>query len=174
MGETAIRNVPFPESTDAPDVPSDIEAVAQKVDDFGEVPIGAIMIWPFAVAPAHWLLCDGAGISTDYVTLRATGMVNTPNLKGRIPLGVGTLSGDVYALLGTGGESKHHLTIAELPALQFELPGYIHDIGPNPGPYGLANGGGSGPNVQTNSLGGDTPHENRQPFLVVNFIIRAE
>lgn len=95
------------------------------------IPVG--MIAPFAgsVAPAGWLLCDGAAINrTDYAALFAvcstnygagngTSTFNIPDLRGRVPVGVDGSAGRMTAathpdLLGqTGGVETVALSTAE-------------------------------------------------------------
>ena len=73
-------------------------APKQYVDQV--IPVGLIMMWGAAAAPANgkWLLCDGAPLQTatypelfaviGYAWGGAGGSFNTPNLSGRMPVGV--------------------------------------------------------------------------------------
>jgi len=67
-------------------------------------PPGTIrMHWTAAgVIPAGWAVCDGTN--------------GTPDLRGRVPLGVGTGTGTTYAEGGAGGSMFRNLTIAQMPA----------------------------------------------------------
>jgi microcystin-dependent protein len=73
-------------------------APKQYVDQV--IPVGLIMMWGAATAPANgkWLLCDGAPIETalypelfaviGYAWGGSGGSFNTPNMGGRMPVGV--------------------------------------------------------------------------------------
>ena len=54
------------------------------------VPVGSIMPYAGASAPAGWLLCDGGAIPGAYTQLKAIVGNNTPNLKGRFLGGAGS------------------------------------------------------------------------------------
>lgn len=77
------------------------------------VPVGTITAYGGASAPTGWLLCDGSAINGAYTALIALVGANTPDLRGRFPMGK-TAAGTGSTLLGTGGSN----TIAEgnLPA----------------------------------------------------------
>jgi len=141
---------------------------------------GSISMFAGGSAPDDYLLCDGAAVSrTTYADLFAvigttygagdgSTTFNVPNLKSRFPVGAGQGSGlSNYALAATGGEEAHQLTVAEMPA-------HTHYVRTNAG-Y-LTGGGAAGrpgsEAVDSGSAGGDDPHENRPPYLAVNFIIR--
>lgn len=81
-----------------------------------------------------------------------------------------TLTFTTRAVGGTGGEENHALTTAELAAHTHTLDSIYKQVGG----FGGFNGGNSGPvNVpNTGSAGGDTSHNNMQPFLNINYIIK--
>ena len=83
------------------------------------VPVGTITAYGGATAPTGWLLCDGSAISGSYTSLIALVGANTPDLRGRFPMGK-TASGTGSTLLGTGGSN----TIAE-----GNLPAHTHGVG---------------------------------------------
>lgn len=83
------------------------------------VPVGTITAYSGAAAPTGWLLCDGTAISGSYTSLIALVGANTPDLRGRFPMGK-TASGTGSTLLGTGGST----TIAE-----GNLPSHSHGAG---------------------------------------------
>jgi len=123
-----------------------------------------------------------------------------PDLQGRTPLHPGTgPSGDTYQLAETGGTEMVTLTVNNLPAHQHPVTGslYIPALGENPGTQTTANypaitsgqqvysttkgtdtlatllveSKAAGQMMQVLPAGGSQPHDNMQPYLVVNFII---
>lgn len=90
--------------------------------------VGTIMLWPVSWAPAGWHFCDGtllpvnqnqalfALIGTTYGG-NGTTTFGLPDLRGRVPVGVGTGTGlSTYALAAKGGVESNILTVAELAA----------------------------------------------------------
>lgn len=112
---TPILALPYPTPDDSVDVPRDIQALATKIDPLGVVPVGCMMMWPTAVAPGGWLICNGSQVSAaTYPGLAALlgssgGNVTLPSLGGRMPVG----ADGTHALGATGGEETHTLTPAE-------------------------------------------------------------
>lgn len=148
--------------------------------------LGEVKMYAGATAPAGWNLCDGteasrttfaglfAVIGTTYGAGNGTTTFNLPNMNGRVP--VGRDAGQVeFDVLGeVGGEKAHVLTTGEMPS---------HTHQP---PMGFTAGGlGAGyARVDLNSpqslwgtvtaTGGDGAHNNLQPYLVMNYIIRIQ
>lgn len=144
-------------------------------------PTGSILLYAGSSAPVGWLILSGdCTLSrTTYSALFA--IIGTiygynsedtfclPDLRGRFPVGVGQQSGgSSYTLASTGGEEKHVLTIPEIPAHDHSyvgptlLPNYYY-------------GGATYSNIinsRTGMTGGGLSHENRPPFLALNFIIK--
>lgn len=219
MGQTPIRQIPYPEASEAADVPTDMKEMADKLDTFGYVPVGAMMLWALAGAPdANWLLCDGSPVPVGYPLLRAL-MVNTPNLQGRVIVGVGTLAGgSTYGVGALGGEERHSLLATESGMVGHDHSTYTsgradgvtgnHDHDGATTGQVLAGSGGEGligflsggpgnffgvkqlvVGVDTNPSGtpdhrhvvtgapaanATNPHENRQPYVALNYIIRGK
>jgi len=101
--------------------------VALAFEELLENTVDLGTIFPFVTAspPTNSLECDGTHyLRTDYPALYAAldaayivdaDHFKTPDLRGRVPLGVGTGSGlSTYATGDTGGEEKHLLTTSEL------------------------------------------------------------
>ena len=93
------------------------------------LPTGTIVQYAGLYAPTGWLLCQGASVSkTDYPDLYSllgttygAGDSNNfvlPDLRGRIPLGMGSLngSGTNYSLANKNGSETHTLTTSEMPS----------------------------------------------------------
>lgn len=119
---------------------------------------------------------------------------NVPDLRGRVPAGMDNMGGvaanrlttggsgvNGAALGAAGGAETHTLTVAELAAHGHEVK--TRD-GAGATPAGLPLGwqsGGSAPNgsptstgnTAVTSTGGDGAHNNTQPTLVLNYVIKT-
>ncbi|RCK32029.1 hypothetical protein TH9_15155 [Thalassospira xiamenensis] len=134
-----------------------------------------------ATAPEGFMLCDGtellasdhadlfAVIGTVYGEGEAPGSFKLPDLRGRTAIGAGQgvdLSDRVLGAMA--GAETHQLTVDEMPS-------HTHGIAA----YNTIAGGGNGPRpmpndtYQSTATGGDQPHNNMQPFLVLNYIIKV-
>lgn len=161
---------------------------------------GKVFAFAGNLTPAGCLLCDGSEVSrSEYWelfsvigTLYGAGdgstTFNLPNIESRTIIG----ESDSYALSTTGGEEKHTLTEAELPNLRgrawfrnwtwgegsqgsvFLSPEGIMEAEPGDTPgsdllnYGNAQGGSTILKVE---FGGDQPHNNMQPYIVMRYFI---
>lgn len=160
--------------------------------------IGEIVVFAGSSAPvANWLACDGASyLRADYPNLFAVigvtyGSVdgshfNVPDLRGRVPVGVGAGSGlSTYTLGQTGGEEAHQLTTSELASHTHTDSGHAHTYVPAVASVGAAITGvpvpsavpgvgitGTG-NASISASGGDTAHNTLQPYLALNYFIVA-
>lgn len=138
-------------------------------------------------APSGWLICDGSAISrTTYAALFAaisttfgagdgTTTFNLPDSRGTVSVGAGTGSGlTPRGLSAIGGEETHVITTTEMPSHNHTQTG---DNGVGGGNTVNANQNGrTGANSlfnTTNSTGGGNAHNNMQPFLVLNRIIKT-
>lgn len=141
-------------------------------------------IYPLASesVPMGFLLCNGAeydreeypelfaAIGTIYGNGDGVTTFNVPNLQTRVPVGAG---GD-YALGNTGGAAEHTLTIDEMPEHNHHIEVTHTDSGnTNAGDSVKYNGhlaSYAGTRL-TRAAGGSQPHNNMQPYTVVNYII---
>ena len=150
-------------------------------------PVGAITGFAGTTPPENWLLCDGRAISrTEYARLFNTigtsygqgdgfTTFNLPDLRGRV--GVGKSSDTEFDTLGeTGGEKTHTLTVEEMPEHnhKFNRTADAHNLVYQNGDTPFNDGTGESASAgTTTNTGGGQPHNNLQPYIVTNYIIKA-
>lgn len=151
------------------------------------LPIGGIIAFASDTIPNGWLLCDGRAVSrTEYSELfKAIGTkhgsgngsttFNLPNPKGRTLVGKDSTDTDFNELGKTGGEKTHTLTVDEMPSHKHELIVNKQQGGVNAAlqpTWGTAFSSADSSSIL--ATGGDQPHNNLQPHIVTNFIIKAK
>ena len=151
------------------------------------VPTGGIVEYAGTTAPNGWLLCDGSAISrTTYADLfevigttfgegDGSTTFNLPNRKNKTGVGVDSESTHFSTLGATYGEETHTLTTSEMPKHKHGV-GYVGN-GAN-GIYAGMPGTSTEPTNYNNELfinyaGGDQPHNNIQPSIAMNYIIKC-
>jgi microcystin-dependent protein len=151
-------------------------------------PAGTIQMFAGNTAPSGWLLCQGQAVSrTTYsrlFTICSTNFgagdgsttFNVPNLKGNVPVGLDSSQTEFNTLGKTGGEKTHTLNTTEIPS-------HDHQVTANGGYYAFggtsgnpASGSGYGTQLsglRTGATGGGGAHNNLQPYITLNYIIRT-
>lgn len=159
--------------------------------------LGEVKLISWNFSPKGWAFCNGqflpinqnqALFSIFGTTYGGNGQTTfaLPDLRGRVPVhvGQGLLQGQA------SGEEFHTLTQSEMPTHVHQLngstqstpasltqdptngfmaaPGSANYVSPNAGQLTTIN-----PSTTTN-VGGSQPHENRQPFIVLNFIVALQ
>ncbi len=98
---------------------------------------------------------------------------NVPNMKGQVAVGLNTSDANFRAVNQTGGEATHTLTTPEIPS---HLHTYNVQVGGGGTPLTTADGkttGTNSTNLNTSSTGGDGAHNNLQPYVSLNYIIKT-
>lgn len=159
------------------------------------LPIGAIIEWDSDLIPENWLLLNGQAVSrtvyselfaiygTTYGSGDGSTTFNLPDRRTRVAVGRDVNDEDFAALGITGGEKEHQLVQEELPNARLNLQRYETDTTPltywnttatSGNAYaGLGYNEGSSV-ICTTPLGNDQPHNNLQPYIVTNFIVKAK
>lgn len=150
---------------------------------YADAPIGAIQAFGGSVAPSGWLLCQGQAISrTIYADLFAvigtnfgvgdgSTTFNLPDLEGKVTAGYKSNETEFNAIGKTGGEKAHTLTYYEMPQHSHAAL-FIGSAGSEIGWSGI--NGTVNSSVQTGIAGGNQAHNNLQPYVVTNYIIKAK
>lgn len=168
----------------------------------GLSPVGSIMQYAGSSAPSGWLLADGSAVSrttysalytaigTSYGSGDGSTTFNLPNLKGKVPVGKDSSDTSFDALGETGGAKTHTLTTSEMPAHSHTDSGHGHGFSGGGG-YGAGAFDGSRFRADANSpanswsfnigtgnaniqnTGGGGAHNNLQPYIVLNYIIKS-
>ena len=158
--------------------------------------MGEIKIISWNFAPQGWAFCNGQFLPINqnqalfslFGTMYGGNGQTTfalPDLRGRAPVHVG---GGSFTVQGqVAGEASHTLTISELPT-------HIHSLNATSAAASQITPGGGllGTTAATDpiygnpsslvamdptsisNIGGSQPHENRQPYLVLNFIVALQ
>lgn len=147
----------------------------------------------FNFAPKGWAMCNGQFLPINQnqalfsilgTTYGGDGRVNfaLPDFRGRVPVhrGNGITEGQA------AGQEFHTITMAEMPAHNhFATASNLADgsnvntpsgnipANASVSPYRSSINTTLAPNSVTN-FGGSQPHENREPYLVINFIIALQ
>lgn len=144
------------------------------------LPIGSIVAHTAPTIPSGWLACDGSTVDAALYPQLAAQMQHTPNFSGRTLIGAGNTYGqgfgaNSFSVGETGGEPTHLLTVEEMPAHHHELNLYEGDRNWSGGTGNSYWGNDSNHTLtkSTNNKGGNRPHNNMQPYYVVNYIIYA-
>ena len=155
------------------------------------IPYGTVIQYAGSTAPGGWLLCDGTLYNRyDFVDLfgaigytygGADNSFNVPDLRGRVGVGAGSGPGLTNRTLGgKSGEETHTLTAGEMPAHTHSLD---RRSNPDAGAYDTGNAHASQScasttdrsilgKFYTDSTGSGNAHNNMQPYLVINYLIK--
>ena len=165
--------------------------------------LGEIRSIAIPYAPRGWAFCNGQLMTVNSnqalfsllgTTYGGDGRTTfaLPDLRGRVPVGIGQLAGGSNYVLGQrGGQESVTLTQDQLGAHTHPVTGTIQAAAGNDdaAPSGDYPGGGNiamygtgskGPAMgaitpgTTAAQGGSQPHDNRMPYLATNYVIAIQ
>lgn len=158
--------------------------------------IGQLLLVPYNFAPQGWAMCNGQLLSIAQNTALFSLLGTTyggdgqttfalPDLRGRVPLSSGQGPGlSNYTLGEAGGAESITLTAAQMPQHTHSANANAGDPTDTTPTNHVPAGGSTGSyNAAANTVmsagmigpaGGSQPHENRQPYLTLNWIIALE
>jgi microcystin-dependent protein len=165
----------------------------------GQPYIGEIRIFGGNFPPNGWMFCDGALLPiSEYDTLfnligttyggDGQSTFGLPDLRGRVPIHMGTFAGNTYQIAQNGGVESVTITTQQLPTHNHRLPAASTNQSASPSGAAMlaqatsaqtgirvfstaAPGTNLVPSTISQASGGSQPHDNLQPFQCVNFII---
>jgi microcystin-dependent protein len=168
----------------------------------GDLPLlGSIEMWPGTFAPQGWAFCDGSMLPiSQYQNLfsligttyggNGTTEFALPDMRGRVPVGMGQGTGLPNFVLGkSDGQAAHTLTQNELPVHNHAflcndnattLLNTPNNNFPAKSSTGSCNYAPSSTDNKTMAVeitiptGGNQPHNNLQPFLAMYYIIATD
>ena len=156
--------------------------------------LGEIRLVAFSFAPRGWAFCAGqllpinqnqalfSLLGTSYGGDGRTTFA-LPDLRGRVPIGAGQgTAGSTYELGSSGGQETVKLKASQLPAHSHQVRASSGgSTAKNPSDRVPAAGGAyaATPNAKMNAAmignsGGGQAHDNRQPYLGLNYIIALQ
>ena len=155
------------------------------------IPAGTIVQSAAIAEPAGWFNCNGRTLNKitynglfsaiGYTYGGSDPSFNIPDIQGRVPIGAGSGAGLTVRSLGQkSGEENHTLTINEMPSHTHSL---TRRINPDNGAFDNGNTYISESSAATTdrqimgtfntySTGSGASHNNMQPFIVLNYLIK--
>ena len=194
IGTTQMMSVPYALYAKSAGIDSTMLAnmIANAVSNSSgsSVPTGIVQAYSGTTSPTGWLLCDGSAVSrtsypdlftlidTTYGQGDGSTTFNLPDLRGRTIIGLDNMGGipanvvsGINSLGVIGGSETHTLTIAEMPSHSHSFYA-VGSQGNGNWNDGATNNAIGNTFITTSSEGGDQPHNNMQPFLSLNYIIK--
>lgn len=162
---------------------------SDKAPVYQEGFIGEVKLFAGNFAPRGWALCQGQllPINNNSALFSIVGTMYggdgrttfaLPDLRGRVPIGVGNGPGlSNYQVGQKGGQEMTTLNSLEVPSMSYQVPGYQTDVEGSGDDVKTGSRSvltvGNQPNtsVNTRNSGGSQSHNNMQPYTGMNYII---
>lgn len=171
-----------------------MSTVSQALADL--IPVGVIVPFAGKKAPSGWALCHGGGLPKDeypelfdmvgYVYGGEGNEFGIPDMRTRVPVGYDVRNEPFNTIGNKGGAAEVTLTVAQMPSHNHSQyvthrhssgrtgPGvrrdHITDIS-----HDKVTGYPKFPQgVNTGNKGGGQPHNNLQPYIVLEYIIKLK
>lgn len=152
------------------------------------IDVGTIVPYSGSEAPKNWLICDGRAVSratyvelfnvigTTYGSGDGSTTFNLPDLKGKVITGFDSSDNDFNEIGKTGGEKTHKLTVEEMPSHNHTATMDNFIVNNTASRFNFAEGNVNSysllASTKTANTGGNQSHNNLQPYIVVNYIIK--
>ncbi|MEK7592060.1 MAG: tail fiber protein [Patescibacteria group bacterium] len=161
------------------------------------LPAGSVLPYAGSTAPSGYLIADGSAvsratysalftaISTTYGVGDGSTTFNVPDMRGGVGVGDDNMGGSAASRMTTagsgvdgatlgaaGGAQNHTLTVAELAAHNHNIPFNTNPNDNTGSPYFIHNSKYNS-NGSISSQGGGAAHNNTQPSLILNYIIKT-
>jgi len=172
------------------------QSIKAYVDSNAGIPTGTVSAFAGSAAPTGYLLCDGSPVNrTTYAALAGvledlsapgtyiygdgdgSTTFNLPDLRGRVVAGLGeSLLGATPDTLGEdngliANTKEHTLTEAEMPSHTHTAT--FQAVSGGAGFPGFDGSGDKYVSANTTATGGNQPHNNVQPTIILNYIIKT-
>lgn len=172
---------------------------SEELSDEVRIPVGSIMDFAGTSEPEGWIFCYGQELAKDgtYAELFAaigttygepTGVTfSVPDCRGRVTAGRDSMGGTsanriILPLNGdtlgaAGGADRHTVSVAEMPSHAHTFSDFYHTIVANPGNGEIGVGAqisitAASTANSTTATGSSQAHNNMQPTIIFNKIIR--
>jgi microcystin-dependent protein len=156
--------------------------------------LGEIKLVPYGFEPKGWAYCDGRELPINQnqalFSLLGTNFggngkttFRLPDLRGRVPVGAGqAASGTTYALGEAGGVESVKLTVGQLPAHAHAVRASSRAATTKKPAKAWPAGGGAYAATSDTAMaatmvgrsGSGKPHDNRQPYLGLTYVIALQ